>query len=207
MHAEGYMTRKMQSYKDIKRYINAKELTVKGYGIFYHENNDGITLIELIITVSVAIMIIVALGFEFKGWMGRYKVENEIKQMYADFMNARASAMQRNRLFFADFPTTTSYRIREDTDENNLSGVVAGDTVLPTYPKTLENAVTWTGGTIVFDTKGIVEPSASPTGATLCVPTSSGPDYDCMVISPMRINLGKLADVAGACDDTNCVIK
>ena len=170
-------------------------------------DNRGVTLIELIVAVSVVIIIIVALGFSFEGWMGRYKVENQVKEMYADFMSARSSAMNRNRSFFADFPTTTSYRIREDTDENNSSGVVAGDTILPTYPKTVENAITWTGGTIIFDAKGIVRPSASSLGATLCVPTSSDPDYDCIVISPMRINLGKLANVTGACDATNCHVK
>jgi type II secretory pathway pseudopilin PulG len=174
--------------------------------------DSGVTLIELIVAVSVVIIIIVALGFSFEGWMGRYKVENEVKEMYSDFMNARASAMQRNRLFFADFPTTTSYRIGEDTDENydplTHPAFSAGDNLVnSTYPKTIENAVNWAGGTIIFDAKGMVLPSASPTGATLCVPTLSKPDYDCIVISPMRIKLGKLANVAGVCDDTNCHVK
>jgi prepilin-type N-terminal cleavage/methylation domain-containing protein len=171
------------------------------------KNKNGVTLIELIVVVSVIGILVVALGFSFQGWMGKYRVESQIKEMYTDLMNARASAMQRNRAFFADFPTTTSYRIREDTNEDNLPLVVAGDTILPTYPKTVEYAVTWAGGTISLDTKGIMQPSSSPLGATLCVVSTNDPDYDCIVISQTRINMGKLTNIGGACNATNCVAK
>lgn len=171
------------------------------------KNKNGVTLIELIVVVSVIGILVIALGFSFQGWMGKYRVENQIKQIYTDIMNARSSAMQRNRTFFADFPSTTSYRIREDTNEDNLPLVVAGDTILPTYPKTVEYAVTWAGGTISLDTKGIVQPSATPLGATLCVVSTNDPDYDCIVIAQTRINMGKLTNIGGACDAANCVAK
>jgi prepilin-type N-terminal cleavage/methylation domain-containing protein len=172
------------------------------------KDRNGVTLIELIVVVSVIGILVIALGFSFQGWMGKYRVENQIKQIYTDIMNARASAMQRNRAFFADFPTTTSYRIREDTNEDNLPLVVAGDTILPTYPKTVEYAVTWAGGTIQFDKKGIVQPSATPLGGTICVFTTTDPDYDCIVISQTRIIMGKLnSQAAGDCDSAHCVKK
>lgn len=171
------------------------------------KNKNGVTLIELIVVISVIGILIIALGFSFQGWMGKYRVESQAKEMYTDLMNARVRAMQMNRAFFADFPTTTSYRIREDTNEDNLPLVVAGDTILPTYPKTVEYAVTWAGGTISLDTKGIIQPFLSPLGATLCIFTTNDPDYDCIVIAQTRINMGKLTNIGGACNAANCVAK
>lgn len=183
-------------------------------------NNRGITLIEMLVVIAVIGILVIALSFSFQGWMGKYRVESEIKTLYVDLMNARAMAMTRNRFYFADFPTTTSYRLIEDTNENNASNPGAGDTILQTYPKTLEYPVTWAGGTIQFDKKGIVQPSATPLGGTICVFTDYDgdtsnlsdfdPDSDCIVISQTRINIGKLTtqDTAGgACDAANCVVR
>jgi prepilin-type N-terminal cleavage/methylation domain-containing protein len=182
------------------------------------KKEDGITLIELIIVISVLAILVVALGFSFQGWMGRYRVENEIKQMYIDLMNVRARAMMRNRMHFVDFPvataSTTQYRIREDTNEDNSSTVVGGDTILPTFPKTVQYAMTRDGGTISseiisFDTRGIIQP-INLLGTTLCISTTVNPDYDCIGILPTRINMGKLITSipdGGACNAANCVAK
>lgn len=167
--------------------------------------NDGITLVELLVVISIVGILTVALAFSFQGWMGRYNAESQVKQIYADLMNARISAMGRNHAFFADFPTTTSYRVREDTNEDNDPNVVAGDTILPTFPKKVQYAITWAGGTISFNARGIMQPSLFPLGATLCVFTTVNPDYDCIEISQTRMNMGKLTNVGGTCDAANCV--
>jgi prepilin-type N-terminal cleavage/methylation domain-containing protein len=181
-------------------------------------NNRGITLIEMLVVIAVIGILVIALSFSFQGWMGKYRVESEIKTLHVDLMNARARAMTRNRFYFADFPSTTSYRLIEDTNENNASNPGAGDTILPTFPKTVEYALACNGTGILtttfsFDKRGIVN-----LGRTICVFTDVDgngtsdydPDYDCIVISQTRINIGKLTtqDTAGgACDSTNCVVK
>ncbi len=80
--------------------------------------NHGITLIELIIVISIIGILAVALGFEFTGWMGGYRVESQTKEMYVDLMNARARAMQRNRVHFVRLfiPPTQYTNMYDDTN-------------------------------------------------------------------------------------------
>ena len=155
------------------------------------EDDKGFTLIELLIVISIIGILVVALGFSYVGWMGSYKVESATKGIYSDMMDARARAMQMNRSYFLNFPTATSYRIVEDTNENNGMDVGAGDTVLPTFPKTVGYTLSITGppappaATFTFDKRGII----SPTGTVRLISTSN-PDYDCITIADIRIIMG-----------------
>jgi prepilin-type N-terminal cleavage/methylation domain-containing protein len=176
----------------------------------------GITLIELIIVVSIIAVLILALGFSYQGWMGGYKVESQVKQMYVDLMNARARAMQRNRMHFADFPGTTSYRVSEDLNEN---GSVDAGEPLQTFPKTVEytinaftrddvlntsTAVVITTVTIDFDNRGFVSSAAlfdpGTTTGIISITSTANPDYDCISVAETRILTGKM-------NGGNCVVK
>jgi prepilin-type N-terminal cleavage/methylation domain-containing protein len=190
----------------------------------------GITLIELIIVISIIGILLIALGFSFEGWMGAYRVESQTKEMYVDLMNARARAMQRNRVHFVNFPTATSYTIYED-DSDGTNKVPDGDgtlqtgtgngadTQLPSFPKTVQYNIrwSWSGASnqylVNFDNRGIVQPESNPLGGTICISsttTATNQDYDCIEISQLRINMGKLTtqiSAGGACNATNCVAK
>lgn len=143
--------------------------------------DSGITLIELIIVISIIGILVIALGFDFAGWQGGYKVEKTIKEIYADLMDARARAMQFNREYFINL-TATTYSMIEDTNDN----YVMDDAAVATFPKTVEYTIIYTGvAPIVFDKRGLI----SNTG-TLSLTHTATPDYDCVRILQTQINLG-----------------
>ena len=161
----------------------------------YWINNNGVTLIELIVAASVVIIIVVALGFSFEGWMGGYRIENQAKEMYADLMNARARAMERNSCHFV-VVTANNYQIFEDANENCAYDAVT-DTALPAFTsaKTLTYTSNWTG-TVTMDTRGIVS-----TNNTIRFDIGTNtPDYDCIVLFATRINMGKWNGTTTNCD-------
>jgi Tfp pilus assembly protein FimT len=185
------------------------------------KNNNGVTLIELIVAASVVIIIVVALGFSFEGWMGSYKAESQMKEMYTDLMNARARSMERNRSHFVSL-TTTQYTIQEDISPwpDGDGSLTAADNTRPTgyndpIPLLQKNLnpkypITWSdiGDTqIDFTTRGL-----SNDTKTICINSDIDTDNNCIVISETRMNLGKLttkipAPYGGTCDSTNCVAK
>ncbi len=185
--------------------------------------NKGMTLIELLVVITIAGILVVALGFSFQGWQGRYKVESQIKDIYNDLMDARINAMQKNRVHFLSLDSANQYTIYEDTNpapDGDGTLQTGQDVTLPTFPKTIEYDLNWNGAVpsgnlIDFNTRGITEPQATPLGGTICIFTDfdgdgtsdSNPDYDCIVISRTRINMGKIGDQSGGCLSTNCDAK
>jgi len=152
--------------------------------------NNGITLIELIIVISIIGILAVALGFEFTGWMGGYRVESQTKEMYVDLMNARARAMQRNRSHFVTL-AATQYTIYEDTnpapDGNGTLETASDDQVLQrNRDYAIVPALSFGATQFTFDRNGLVSHNG-----TIRLSSSLTPDYDCIVLFSTRINMGR----------------
>ncbi len=157
---------------------------------------SGFTLLETMIVVSVITVIAGIAGLQYSVWVKRYNVEREAREMYADFMNARARAMMRNRLHFVDL-ANGQYTIYEDTYDENLSSQtldgdgklqVTGDDVI--LHKRTRNAVESHIGSratrFYFNSRGL-----SSANGSVRLTSDVVADYDCVIVYATRIHLGK----------------
>ena len=157
----------------------------------------GFTLVEILITIAIlGILVVLAVG-NFGGMNEKYKVEAETKQLYADLMDARGRAMQRNRMFFVQingndyqtyedtFPVPDGDRALQNTDtlavNTRVSHVIAtGDIVVPL--------------SFNFNRNGI----ASVSGF-IRLSSTARPDYDCITITATRIKMGQYNATGNTC--------
>jgi prepilin-type N-terminal cleavage/methylation domain-containing protein len=177
------------------------------------KDSRGVTLIELLVVVSIVAILVVALGFSYEGWMGKYRIESETKTLYTDLMDARARAMTRTRMYFVEL-NANNYSVYADTNDNAAFNPGAGDIPEPEYrvpgtfnvkPKTVEYTLGWTGN-IGFDTRGlawdytlapVAFDDAVPQEISITLPPNVTPDYDCILVGHLRIRTGQMS--GGVC--------
>lgn len=164
--------------------------------------NGGFSLLELVVVMLILGTLLAIAGLSGKQWLDRYNVENQMKVMYIDLMNARTRAMQKNRMHFVTFPTpqyATQYAVYEDTNPApDGDGALQQGSDTQVLQKEL-NAYAVTSGSseIDFDSRGIAT-GLTGTQTTIRVIGSFGAAYDCITVSATRIRLG-------AYDGTTCV--
>jgi len=159
----------------------------------------GFTLIEVCIVLVIA-GILAGLAFvNFTGLSNKYNLENQVREMYSDLMNARIMAMNKNRYYFMVL-AAGNYTVYDDTNDNGQLNVGTDAEILGA--KILKNQMVWTGGNqIEFDSRGLCH-----TQNTICVYSTLNPAYDCIKVSWTRIIMGKLT-MQGVCSGDNCVAK
>ena len=181
--------------------------------------DNGITLVEILVAAAIVSVLAVALGFEFRGWLGGYRVESQIRTMHLDLIEARVRAMLRRRVHFLSL-SETYYTVQEDIHPwpNGDRCLTPSDTMrpagysdpIPLMKRTLDQTlpITWNNirvRHVKFNRRGF-----SNTNRTICVNSAYNADYDCIAISAGRIRLGKLKKKipdGGKCDAANCMKK
>lgn len=159
---------------------------------------DGFSFTETLIVICITAVVVGLAGHQYSTWIKKYNVERETRELLAELLNARARALERNRLHFVRF-TDGSYTIYEDTYDGDLSSyspdgdkslqiTEPGDTVI--VRKRTGNPVVPGFGlhrtTIYFDGRGL--PSLK---GNLRFDSGVSADYDCIVISTTRMLLGR----------------
>lgn len=180
------------------------------------KGNKGITLIELLVVVSIIGILAVALGFSFQGWMGAYKVESIVKEVYSDLMDARSKAMTSGGMSYYVDINAASYQIFQDTNGDPANDV--GDTPMPGFatPKPLRQPNFQLrfdpAGTsrIFFDSRGLSTFVPSSLSITIYVTLPDGtvagasggydPDYGCIAVGLSRIRMGHTEHTSGVYD-------
>lgn len=156
-------------------------------------NRRGFTLVEIMIALAILGILVVLAVSDFGGMNEKYKVEAETKQFYADIMDARGRAMQRNRWYFVQIASTGYATYQDgplpdgDTIQNNNDTLVTSITVR--HPITTNFAG---GGSFGFNRNGIANDNG-----TITFTSTAQPDYDCITIRPTRIKMGQY--VGGTC--------
>jgi len=160
--------------------------------------NSGFSIMELIVVIAILSILTAIATITGRDWMERYKVASQTKEMYADLMNARASAMQRSRMFFVKL-AANQYAIYEDTfpsPEGNGTPDTGTGQDRPVTQKTLQYTLNAATTNVNFSTNGL----ASPDPTTVWFTSTANPASDCITLSTTRILMGKY-------NGTNCVVQ
>jgi prepilin-type N-terminal cleavage/methylation domain-containing protein len=174
------------------------------------KKQDGFTLVELMVVVSIT-MILLAWGVpSFKTWNNKHGIENQMVQLYSDLQFGRMTGYGNKVVSGVYWGTgakiTGGYQIRYDNSSNpvanSIEGAVIqiGNTVYPKYPINVLVTPNQTLNSVSFDGRGFLNTvnEVNPaTNFTFSVSETCGAAMDCVVVTPTKITLGKMT--AGTC--------
>jgi len=146
--------------------------------------------------MSIIIILSLTLAFQYRGWIGKYRVEGQAKQVYNDLMRARARALAVGKVHFINMPASSAkeYFVFEDVDDNGALNIGTDTAIINgalDYDLVEKNSVRQ----FMISSKGLITDGNELLGSEYEIrlnrDTELDPDYDCVVVSATRVNLGK----------------
>ena len=162
-------------------------------------SNKGFSLVELLIIIALMGILLAFATLNFNAWQRKYNIDGQVKEMVADFAEARMTAIHRksNVMIALD---TNQYVFRVYTT-NETVGRTTGSAV---FSKSLKYPIVKSGD-IGFNSRGFTEDfvvgGSFQSNQTITVPsTGVNPAVDCLVVSTARVNIGRM-------NGSNCEFK
>lgn len=175
--------------------------------------NRGFSLIELIVIIVIISTLATIATLNFNQWQRKYAIEGQVKEMLADLSNVRMQAIQtkREHRVFLNPQAYTTVRyddteleaVRIEPTDGASGGVVVttmGQTIADRqFRRALRFGIQpYTPGVVTppFDNTPIIINSrgyaSPPLTIAVAFNNGSGPAYDCLVITDVRINIGRI---------------
>lgn len=162
---------------------------------------SGFTIIEIVIVIAILGILLGLAAISAHEWLARCKVEGQTKELYADLMNSRVSALQKNRAVFVTLTAhpVNQYEIYLDTHpspdgdehlqptEDTL--MMRKQTRFPLNPRMGLGQTTF-----YFGKNGLVS-----LNGTIRFDSSVSPYSDCIIIFSTRILMGKWNESSSKC--------
>ena len=163
----------------------------------------GFSLVETLITLAVMSILLGLATLEFSKWIVKYDIESQTQELYSKLQITRVQALHRNTRHYFQLERN-GYSISASSSPFDFGSGESdsGDVVIAPY-KQLRHPVD-RGSVIKFDHRGLVPLNQA---RTICIPSDVNPDFDCIVIHRVRINMGKIKRQGEACVATNCRVK
>jgi len=157
----------------------------------------GYSLVEIVVVIGVLSILIVIATPLFGNMMRRARIEDQTRTIYTELQRAQANALYQRR--------TTRVRLYRDHFEiyssqlDNQKGVAPIQTRALSYPITCNGTGDGSAGyPLDFDQKGLAS------RCSICLDGGDGSgSVDSVVISAIRISIGKKGKVQDACTSDN----
>jgi prepilin-type N-terminal cleavage/methylation domain-containing protein len=155
-------------------------------------NQDGFSMIELLIIMIIISVIIAVSTMSFQSMNTKSNIETEFKRMYSDLLGVRSQALFR-KTDRAVTITSTGYSIYASADTTANPQTTTNFKFPVTVPANM---------TITFDQMGFATFSNSSSTVCVCAQTNASKAfYNSLIVSPARIQIGNL--IGTGCTSAN----